>query len=126
MKIILILLFSVLNGQGFLDYLSGPITLKVGLVSGYDDNVLRFSDIEKRQASENKLIMDGTDTFDSHFSRLYLVGEKKIQLIVVVNIFIFIHEQIFRIIQTIKIVNIGAEILKHHINGVRIGRHHTQ
>ena len=81
MKIILILLFSVLNGQGFLDYLSGPITLKVGLVSGYDDNVLRFSDIEKRQASENKLIMDGTDTFDSHFSRLYLVGEKKIQLI---------------------------------------------
>ena len=58
MKIILILLFSVLNGQGFLDYLSGPITLKVGLVSGYDDNVLRFSDIEKRQASENKLIMD--------------------------------------------------------------------
>ena len=46
MKIIVILFISLLNGQNLLDYLSGPIILKIGLINGYDDNVLRFSDIE--------------------------------------------------------------------------------
>ena len=48
MKIIAIVIISLLNGQNLLDYLKGPITMKVGLINGYDDNVLRFSDIEKR------------------------------------------------------------------------------
>ena len=51
MKIIVILFITLLNGQNLLDYLSGPIILKIGLINGYDDNVLRFSDIEKSQAS---------------------------------------------------------------------------
>ena len=80
MKIIIILLISLLNGQNLLDYLSGPITFKIGLVNAYDDNVLRLSKIEKSQASTNKYIMGGADTFDSHFSRLFITGQKKIQL----------------------------------------------
>ena len=80
MKIIIILLISLLNGQNLLDYLSGPITFRIGLINGYDDNVLRLSNIEKSQASTNKYIMGGADTFDSHFSRLVIAGQKKIQL----------------------------------------------
>ena len=52
MKIIVILFISLLNGQNLLDYLSGPITMKIGLINGYDDNVLHFSDIEKRNWKE--------------------------------------------------------------------------
>ena len=59
MKIIAIVIISLLNGQNLLDYLKGPITMRVGLINGYDDNVLRFSDIEKHQASTNKYIMGG-------------------------------------------------------------------
>ena len=55
MKIIIILLISLLNGQNLLDYLSGPITFRIGLINGYDDNVLRLSNIEKSQASTNKI-----------------------------------------------------------------------
>ena len=57
MKIIILLFISSLNGQSLLDYLSGPITFRIGLINGYDDNVLHFSDIEKSQASTNKNIM---------------------------------------------------------------------
>ena len=57
MKIIVILFISLLNGQNLLDYLSGQIILKIGLINGYDDNVLRFSDIEKSQASTDKYII---------------------------------------------------------------------
>ena len=62
MKIIVILFISLLNGQNLLDYLSGPIILKIGLINGYDDNVLRFSDIEKSPASTDKYIMGGANT----------------------------------------------------------------
>ena len=80
MKIIAIVIISLLNGQNLLDYLKGPITMRVGLINGYDDNVLRFSDIEKHQASTDKYIMGGSNTFDSHFSRLHFIGEKRIKL----------------------------------------------
>ena len=80
MKIIAIVIISLLNGQNLLDYLKGPITMRVGLINGYDDNVLRFSDIEKHQASTNKYIMGGSNAFDSHFSRLHFIGEKRIKL----------------------------------------------
>ena len=65
MKIIAIVIISLLNGQNLLDYLKGPITMRVGLINGYDDNVLRFSDIEKQHASTDKYIMGGSSTFDS-------------------------------------------------------------
>ena len=80
MKIIIILLISFLNGQNLLDYLSGPITFRIGLINGYDDNVLRLSETEKSQASTNKNIMGGTNTFDSHFSRFFIIGQKQFQL----------------------------------------------
>ena len=80
MRIITILFLSFLNGQTFSDYLSGPITLKLGLINGYDDNTLRFSNAEKAHASIDKFIMGGANTFDSHYSRAYIVGAKRIQL----------------------------------------------
>ena len=80
MKIIVILFISLLNGQNLLDYLSGPITMKIGLINGYDDNVLHFSDIEKSQASTNKYIMGGANTFDSHFTRYFVTADKRIHL----------------------------------------------
>lgn len=80
MRIIIILLLSFLNGQTILDYLSGPITYKIGIVNGYDNNVLHLSRIEKNQASINELILGGANTFDSHFTRYFVNGAKKIYL----------------------------------------------
>lgn len=78
--IYLIFILSVSNGQPWTDYLNSPINWTLGITNGYDNNVLRLSNIEKQNAALNQSMMGGTETFDSHYSRISMNGFKKIQL----------------------------------------------
>ena len=63
-----------------MNYLNSPIKWTVGLTNGYDNNVLRLSEIEKKDAALDESIMGSAETFDSHYARFSLSGLKKIQL----------------------------------------------
>ncbi len=76
----LLILFSLLNGQSWIDYLNSPVKWSVGLTNGYDSNVLRLSAVEKEEAALDKSILGGAETFDSHYARFSLSVFKKIQL----------------------------------------------
>jgi hypothetical protein len=52
----------------------------VGLTNGYDNNVLKLSSVEKKDAALEGDILGGADTFDSHYTRFSMSGLKKIQL----------------------------------------------
>ena len=80
MKLLFILLTSFLIGQSWTDYLRSPIKWTVGLTNGYDNNVLRLSAIEQKDAALDESILGGADTFDSHYARFSLSGLKTIQL----------------------------------------------
>jgi len=80
MKFILVLLTSILWGQSWTYYLNSPIKWTIGLTNGYDNNVLRLSEIEQKDAALDESIMGGAETFDSHYARFSLSGIKKIQL----------------------------------------------
>ena len=80
MRFLFILLFSLLCGQTWTDYLHSPVQWKVGLTNGYDNNVLKLSSVEKRDAALDESIMGGVETFDSHYARFSLSGQKIIQL----------------------------------------------
>ena len=80
MRLIVILSFSILCGQSWTDYLHSPIKWTVGLTNGYDNNVLKLSSVEKKDAALEGDILRGADTFDSHYARFSLSGLKKIQL----------------------------------------------
>ena len=80
MRLIVILSFSVLCGQSWIDYLHSPIKWTVGLTNGYDNNVLKLSSVEKKDAALEGDILGGADTFDSHYTRFSMSGLKKIQL----------------------------------------------
>ena len=80
MRLIVILSFSILCGQSWTDYLHSPIKWTVGLTNGYDNNVLKLSSVEKKDATLEGDILRGADTFDSHYARFSLSGLKKIQL----------------------------------------------
>ena len=80
MRLIVILSFSILCGQSWTDYLHSPIKWTVGLTNGYDNNVLKLSSVEKKDAALEGDILGGADTFDSHYARFSLSGLKKIQL----------------------------------------------
>tara|TARA_B100002003_G_scaffold143486_1_gene132761 strand:- start:3262 stop:4317 length:1056 start_codon:yes stop_codon:yes gene_type:complete len=79
-NIIIVLLTSILLGQSWTDYLRSPIKWTVGMTNGYDNNVLRLSDVEKQNAALYQDIMGGADTFDSHYTRFSLSGMKNVQL----------------------------------------------
>ncbi len=78
-NIIIVLLTSILLGQTWTDYLRSPIKWTVGLTNGYDNNVLRLSEIEQKDAALDESILGGAETFDSHYTRLSLSGLKNIQ-----------------------------------------------
>ena len=80
MRYIAIILLSNLWGQTWIDYLRSPVKWTVRLTNGYDNNVLRLSSIEKDNAALNQTILGGAKTFDSHYVRFSLSGQKKIQL----------------------------------------------
>ena len=80
MRLIVIISFSILCGQSWTDYLHSPIKWTVGLTNGYDNNVLKLSSVEKKDAALEGDILRGADTFDSHYARFSLSGLKKIQL----------------------------------------------
>jgi len=80
MRLIVILSFSILCGQSWIDYLHSPIKWTVGLTNGYDNNVLKLSSVEKKDAALEGDILRGADTFDSHYTRFSMSGLKKIQL----------------------------------------------
>ena len=80
MRLIVILSFSILCGQSWTDYLHSPIKWTVGLTNGYDNNVLKLSSVEKKDAALEGDILGGADTFDSHYTRFSMSGLKKIQL----------------------------------------------
>ncbi len=80
MRLIVILSFSILCGQSWIDYLHSPIKWTVGLTNGYDNNVLKLSSVEKKDAALEGDILGGADTFDSHYTRFSMSGLKKIQL----------------------------------------------
>ena len=80
MKLLIIFLFSLLCGQNWMNYLNSPIKWTVGLTNGYDNNVLRLSAVEKKDAALDHTIMGGEDTFDSHYARFSFSGLQKIQL----------------------------------------------
>ena len=81
MRLIVILSFSILCGQSWTDYLHSPIKWTVGLTNGYDNNVLKLSSVEKKDAALEGDILGGADTFDSHYTRFSMSGLKKIQLV---------------------------------------------
>ena len=81
MRLIVILSFSILCGQSWIDYLHSPIKWTVGLTNGYDNNVLKLSSVEKKDAALEGDILGGADTFDSHYTRFSMSGLKKIQLV---------------------------------------------
>ncbi len=60
-------LFSLttLFGQSLVERLAVPLYFRVTAGIGYDDNLLKFSDMEKSSAIVNGLLPVGTDTFDS-------------------------------------------------------------
>ena len=80
MRLIVILSFSILCGQSWIDYLHSPIKWTVGLTNGYDNNVLKLSSVEKKDAALEEDVLGGADTFDSHYTRFSMSGLKKIQL----------------------------------------------
>jgi len=75
-----LILFSLLCGQSWTDYLNSPVKWTVGLTNGYDNNVLRLSAVEKEEAALDKSILGGAETFDSHYARFSLNVFKRIQL----------------------------------------------
>ena len=75
-----ILIVSVFSGQSLINYLNSPIKWTVGLTNGYDNNVLRLSEIEQKDAALDESIMGGAETFDSHYARFSFSGLKNIQL----------------------------------------------
>ena len=79
MRILSFIFLSILFGQNWTHYLNSPIKLTVVITNGYDNNVLRLSDVEKRDAVLEPSIMGGANTFDSHYSRFSLSGLQKIQ-----------------------------------------------
>ena len=80
MRLVVIISFSILCGQSWTDYLHSPIKWTVGLTNGYDNNVLKLSSVEKKDAALEGDILGGADTFDSHYTRFSMSGLKKIQL----------------------------------------------
>lgn len=80
MRFLPFILSTLLFGQNWTDYLNSPIKWTVGLTNGYDNNVLRLSDVEKKDSVLDQDIMGGSGTFDSHYARFSLSGLQKIQL----------------------------------------------
>ncbi len=80
MKLLPLLLTSFLLGQSWSNYLNSPIKWTIGLTNGYDNNVLRLSEIEQKDAALDESILGGAETFDSHYARFSLSGLKNVQL----------------------------------------------
>lgn len=53
-----------------------PIEYSISLSSGYDDNVLRFSDEEFNEAKFDKTMLGGASTFDSFITRIGVTAKK--------------------------------------------------
>ena len=49
---------------------STPINIHLSYHSGYDSNVMRFSQKEIQNAAEDRRMMGGAGTFDSYVSRI--------------------------------------------------------
>ena len=64
----------------FLSYICAgtPFEYTLGLTSGYDSNVMRFSDEEFNEAITDNKLMGGANTFDSYVLKFGLSGEKSI------------------------------------------------
>ena len=59
-------------------YAGTPFEYTLGFTSGYDSNVMRFSDEEFNEASTDSELMGGANTFDSYVLKLGLSGKKTI------------------------------------------------
>ena len=57
---------------------STPLNISIGYHGGYDSNVLRFSQMEIENASNNEDTMGGTNTFDSYINKINTRLEKTI------------------------------------------------
>ena len=67
-------------------FASTPINIHLSYHSGYDSNVMRFSQKEIQSAANDRSMMGGAGTFDSYVSRintrlqktLFVLGKKEI------------------------------------------------
>ena len=55
-----------------------PLEYSIGLSSGYDDNVLRFSNEEFSEANLDGAILGGASTFDSFITRIGITAKKSL------------------------------------------------
>jgi len=67
--IVLLILQTSGFGQAFTDRLKTPIFFNASLSMGYDENILKFSEREKTDASFNPQLLGNTETFDSAILR---------------------------------------------------------
>ena len=57
---------------------STPLIISIGYHGGYDSNVLRFSQLEIENSSNNKEAMGGANSFDSYINKINTRLEKTI------------------------------------------------
>ncbi len=98
---------------------STPFEYTLSFASGYDNNVMRFSDQDFSDAVRNPNILGGATTFDSYIFKYGLKGEKSVlkvkkkEVVLKGNIF-------FQIIAITKKKNIGVVEVISYSSGVDI------
>lgn len=66
---LLLITAAVLMGQSLADRLRTPLYFSTALSIGYDENLLKFSELEKQNAANSPEIMGDLETFDSSVLR---------------------------------------------------------
>ena len=78
---------------------STPINIHLSYHSGYDSNVMRFSQKEIQNAADDRSMMGGAGTFDSYVSRvntrlqktLFVLGKKELGIASTFNLSNYVH-----------------------------------
>ena len=78
---------------------STPINIHLSYHSGYDSNVMRFSQKEIQNAADDRSMMGGVGTFDSYVSRintrlqktLFVLGKKELGIASTFNLSNYVH-----------------------------------
>ena len=82
-------------------FASTPINLHLSYHSGYDSNVMRFSQEEIKNAAEDRNVMGGASTFDSYISRintrlqktLFVLDKKELSMVTTFNLSNYVHNR---------------------------------
>lgn len=77
---LILLGLSAVNAQGWLMYLTPPVTWTFRATNGYDDNVLRLSNDEQVRSTTESELLGSMKTFDSYYHRLEIQGRTQYRL----------------------------------------------